>query len=432
MRENKHSKIAILGGGITGLTAAYCLAQRGHEITLYEKESHLGGLASGFKESHWDWPLERAYHHLFATDSDILDFAREIGFGDIFFQSPTTSSLYKMGGKYSSYPLDTPLDFLTFPLLSPIDKIRAGSTLAFLKLSPFISLFEKYSARSFLQKTMGEGVWKIMWQELFRKKYGKYAGNILATFIWARIKKRTKSLGYIKGGFQTFIDYLEKKNTDLGVIIKKGQGIDDVIQDKGIFRLGAKTYDVVISTLPTTIMAKVTKNLFSTSYLERFSKLKYLHAVNLIIESKTPLLEKGYWLNICTPEIPIMVLAQHTNFIDKKYYGGNHVLYIGNYVDKDDNLLKMDDSELLSYFLPHLKRINPKYEILNTKYYAFKAPWAQPIFDKDFTENKPNFITPITNFFIANLDMTYPYDRGTNYAVKLGKDVSQIVINAST
>jgi len=30
--------------------------------------------------------------------------------------------------------------------------------------------------------------------------------------------------------------------------------------------------------------------------------------------------------------------------------------------------------------------------------------------------------------FVANMDMTYPYDRGTNYAVKLGKDVSGFVL----
>ena len=432
-------KIAILGGGITGLTAGYLLAKKGHGVTLFEKEAILGGLASGFNlpESNWDWPLERAYHHIFSSDVDIRSFADEIGFRGIFFKEPITASLYdnskikiqnsKLQLKiqnFNAYPLDTPIDLLRLPLLSFPQKIRTGMTLAFLKLSPYFNIYEKQFAENFLKKTMGETVWNVLWKSLFRKKFGKYAGNVLASFIWARIKKRTKKLGYINGGFQAFIDYLEEKNKDLGVDIKKATVVEEIIKVGDSFKINNEEFDAVISTLPTSIMAKITQNLLPKSYLSRFSKLHYLHAVNLIIESKEPLFQKEYWLNICTDKIPIMVLVQHTNFIDKKNYNGNHILYIGNYIDANSPLLKMNKEEALQFFLPYLQRINTKYQILNTKYYLFKAPWAQPIFDRDFIQNKPDFETPVKNFFIANLDMTYPYDRGTNYAVKLGRDVA--------
>ena len=41
--------IAIIGGGLTGLTAAYELLKYGHQVTVFEKEKTLGGLAGGFK-----------------------------------------------------------------------------------------------------------------------------------------------------------------------------------------------------------------------------------------------------------------------------------------------------------------------------------------------------------------------------------------------
>ncbi|OGK19887.1 hypothetical protein A3C23_04265 [Candidatus Roizmanbacteria bacterium RIFCSPHIGHO2_02_FULL_37_13b] len=437
-------RVAILGGGITGLTAGYLLAKKGHSVTIFEKEKILGGLASGFNPPNsatsdvtggWDWPLERAYHHLFANDDDILSFAKEVGFDQIYFQEPITASMYEKpnykiqisNNKFNLYPLDTPVDFLQFPRLSPIQKIRAGAILAGLKLSPFLSLYEKQTAKEFLKKTMGNDTWNIMWESLFRKKFGKYAGNILASFIWARIKKRTKKLGYIRGGFQAFVDYLEKVNNEKGVVIKKGTGVGDIKKTGNTFVVNSQEFDSVISTLPTMLMTKITQNIFPDIYLKKFEKLHYLHAVNLIIESKEPLFEKEYWINVCSEELPIMVLVQHTNFIDKKNYNGNHILYIGNYVDKDHKLLKMGNEEILHYFLPYLKKINTKYQIFDTKYYLFKAPFAQPIFDKDFLQNKPDFKTPVKNFFIANLDMTYPYDRGTNYAVKLGREVSSLL-----
>ena len=77
--------IAILGGGYTGLTAAYELQKKGHAVTIYEKEKVLGGLAVGFKEKDWQWPLERAYHHLFESDHEIIEFSKEIGFNKIFY-----------------------------------------------------------------------------------------------------------------------------------------------------------------------------------------------------------------------------------------------------------------------------------------------------------------------------------------------------------
>lgn len=60
-------RVAIIGGGFTGLTAAFKLAKKGHKVTILEKGEELGGLASGFKIEGAD--IEKAYHHLFKTIS---------------------------------------------------------------------------------------------------------------------------------------------------------------------------------------------------------------------------------------------------------------------------------------------------------------------------------------------------------------------------
>lgn len=419
-------KIAILGGGITGLTAAYYLAEKGHQVTILEKEKILGGLASGFKGKNWNWNLERTYHHLFASDSDILNFAKEIEFNKIYFRKPLTSSLFIVDKKLSAFPLDTPIDLLKFPLLSLVDKLRAGIIIILLKLSPFLPIYKKMTSEEFLKKTMGNSVWNILWEQLFRGKFGKYAGIISSSFIWARINKRTKSLGYIEGGFQSFIDYIENKLTSLHVKTLTGYEIKAIKKRGEKFVINGNVYDKVISTLPTPVLVRLTSNIFSEKYLSHFSKLKYLHAITLILETDKPILEKIYWLNICTEKIPFMVLAQQTNFVSKKNYNNNYISYVGWYVDKNDEKLKMKSEELIKIVLPHLRKIsNFKFRILNS--FLFKAPWAQPIFDKEFEKNKPDFITPNKNFFVANLDMTYPYDRGTNYAVKLGKEVAKMI-----
>ncbi len=415
-------KIAVLGGGFTGLTAACHLQKKGHSVTIYEKESILGGLASGFKAKNWDWYLERTYHHIFASDDDILTFAKEVGFSKFIFREPETASLINS----RIFPVDTPQDFLKLPILSWPAKFRAGAVLAFLKLSPFLSIYEKTTAAGFLKKTMGEEGWRVLWQQLFRKKFGKYAKNIVASFIWARIKKRTKSLGYVEGGFQTFIDYLKNKLTSSRVNVLTDSTINKIAKKGNRFIINGEIFDSVISTLPTPVLIKIGENILPETYLKQLKKIQYLHAVTLILETDKPILDKTYWLNIIDKKVPLMAIVQHTNFMDKKHYNNHHLTYIGWYVGLEDRIWKMEDGKLVDFVLPFLKKIkNSKFEIKN--YYVFRAPWAQPIFDKTFLKSKPDFVTPVKNFYIANLDMTYPYDRGTNYAVKLGREVSELI-----
>ena len=121
-----------------------------------------------------------------------------------------------------------------------------------------------------------------------------------------------------------------------------------------------------------------------------------------------------------------MILAQHTNFIDKKNYGEKNIAYVGWYVKGDSPLLKMQKPEMLKFLMPEIRKISEnKFKVIDC--HLFKGAFAQPIFDADFVKNKPGFLTPLKNFYIANLDMTYPYDRGTNYAVKLGKEVAELI-----
>lgn len=428
-------KIAILGGGYTGLTAAYHLIKQGHDVTLFEKGTSVGGLAVGFKHKAWEWSLERAYHHLFSSDSDILSFAKEVGFNDIFFSTPRTDSLYGEKGDYRIFPVDSPQEFLKFPLLSPIAKLRAAVVLAWLKLTPFLSLYESTTAEQFVTKTMGEKMWSVFFEELFHKKFGRYEKEILTSFLWARINKRTPALGYVEGGFQRFIEHVQHVDENLGVQIHTHTLVENLEKKNSYFSLTSKSehktirheFDAIISTLPTPVLTTISKDVLPASYINKLRRLQYLSALVMILETDRPILEKSYWLNICTRDIPVMLIGQHTNFIDKKHYNNKHIAYLANYLSPDDPLLLKSDREIFDHYMQSIKTIFPNYKSKNSNYWIFRAPYAQPIFNKTFLKNKPDFETPINNFYIANLDMTYPYDRGTNFAVRLGKQVADVV-----
>ena len=54
-------------------------------------------------------------------------------------------------------------------------------------------------------------------------------------------------------------------------------------------------------------------------------------------------------------------------------------------------------------------------------------PYAQPLYTTDFHRFMPQTVTPVPGFYIANMERTYPYDRGTNHAVRVGKQAAEAV-----
>ena len=115
--------IAVVGGGIAGLSAAYDLLAAGHQVTVYEAGNVTGGLAAGFKDEAWEWPLEHYYHHLFTSDKDIIGLVEELDFGDrLFFPRPVTSVIYQD----KIVPFDSPKAWITFPGFNLLDVARFG------------------------------------------------------------------------------------------------------------------------------------------------------------------------------------------------------------------------------------------------------------------------------------------------------------------
>jgi protoporphyrinogen oxidase len=421
-------KIAIIGGGITGLTAAYELSKNGHKVTVFEKESSLGGLANGFKQKNWDWSLEKSYHHLFTNDKAIIGIIKELGLsGKLIIKRPVTANLIPATRTDSAHvallenahlpvrdveiaQLDSPLHLLRFPDLSMADKLRTGALAAFCKVYPFWQTLEGVTAKQFFTNVGGKKAWKIIWEPLMTGKFAHYDNTIAASWLWARVHKRTSSLCYIEGGFATLLDALEHAVKNNGGKIYVNAPVSSVKNN---------TFDKILFTIPTSIAYSVFPKIRDTSTQSPLS-IPHLHAQTLILETDKPMLENVYWLSITDRSFPFLAVVAHTNFMDKKHYGNHHITYIGNYLPDGHPYLSMTKPQLLNIFLPFITRITPntKYQIRNT--YLFTAPFAQPVHQLHYSKRAPKLETSVKNVYLANMDSIYPWDRGTNYAVELG------------
>lgn len=406
-------KIAIIGAGFTGLSAAYRLAKSGHAVTVFERDPNPGGLAVGFKDKKWDWALEKHYHHLFTSDWSIRNLAKEIGH-PIDFIRPKTSTL--VGGQI--HQLDSAMSLLHFSKLSVVDRLRTAIGLAILKFNPFWQPFEYTTAKKFILVIMGQESWQVLWEPLFKGKFGQFTDQISASWFWARIYKRSSSLGYPKGGFLALAFSIEKAARKYKAKFNYNVSVDSIDS------LTSK-FDRVICTLPTPMFSKIS----GLSY----PGLQGIGAVNLVLALKhTFFSDQTYWLNINEPGFPFLAVVEHTNFIAAKRYAGDHLLYVGNYLPATHPYFAMNDKDLLKIFLPYLKRINPKFQAKWIRAsWVWKAPFAQPIVTPRYSKSIPPLTTGIPNVYLANIQQVYPYDRGTNYAVQLGEQVALLCTTKS-
>lgn len=419
--------IGIIGAGFTGLAAAYQLLKSGHQVALLEKESLPGGLAIGFQPPTWKWALEKHYHHLFTSDWSIRNLAAQIHH-PIPFYRPTTSVYYQ--GQI--HPFDSPGSFLNFPAFSALDKARTAATLLYLRSTPWWQPLEKITAKKFIRASMGENSWRVLWEPLFTGKFHHYADQISAAWFWGRIKKRSPSLGYPDGGFQALAQSLASAITAAGGRIHFGTSVTSINPRKNKLSLTTtdRTYsfDKIICTLPSRFLTPLLPS-SQAAYTKHLSGLRGLGAVNLVLALNHTFLPNTYWLNINDPA-PFLAVVEHTNLISRDHYGGDHVVYVGNYVPEGHPYFAASPQQLVKRFLPALSKINPKFKSSwISQAWCFKAPFAQPVVGVGHSRLIPPFTTPIPNLFLANMEQVYPWDRGTNYAVELGLKAADDVLS---
>ena len=87
------------------------------------------------------------------------------------------------------------------------------------------------------------------------------------------------------------------------------------------------------------------------------------------------------------------------------------------------------DFKDIQRFAPALKRFNPDFERSWVKdYWLSRTPYAQPVPPINHSQNIPAIRTPVKGLYFASMSQVYPWDRGTNYAVEIGRRTAKMVM----
>jgi protoporphyrinogen oxidase len=438
-------RIGIIGAGPAGLAAAWDLAKAGQNVTLFEMGDRVGGLAAGFKDEGWDWELEKFYHHWFASDKDILALIDELGLREnVTFPRPKTS----MWSRGKPHLFDNPLSMLMFPNTPWLPKLRFGVVGLYLRLTKNWQAMEQYTAQDWLTRYMGQRAYDDLWRPMLIGKFGDLYDKVTMAWFWARVHYRTTQLGTYQGGFQRFLDTFAQKLTEKGAHILLNTPVGNIRREDGALKLDANgqrhAFDAVISTTSPSAMLRlvpeidaVVKTGAEKNYAVKLRNLRHMSAVVVVSALRDQLMTDGtYWLNLpaASPdksqsEFPYVALVEHTNYMPREHYGGDHIVYSGEYVLPDHPYTKMSDDDLIALFTSPFKRVNPAFQPgWVRKQWVFRAPYAQPIPFVNHSQAIPDLRTPIQGVYLASMSQIYPWDRGTNYAVMIGRQVAARVL----
>jgi protoporphyrinogen oxidase len=435
-------RVGIIGGGVAGLAAAYHLTKEGHFAEVFEVAPFLGGQASTFDV--FGGRLERGYHHLFVSDTEIADLIQEIGLGDKLAWLESSVGFYH-GGKVWDFA--SPMDLLRFKPLPFLDRIRVGLWTFILQKTKSYSKFEGVTAKDWLSKRMGRRGYEVIWEPLLRGKFGEYYDKIGMTWIWNKVTLRVASrkgagqvehLGYPMGSFGEVIDVLAERIAQQGGVVHTSASVTQIIEADGsatamdVKLEGGETerreYDAIIATIPSYVFTRLAPAM-PPEYQSKLENVDYLSAILMVLVMDRPFTNK-YWMNIADPGMPFVALIEHTNLIDKELYGGKHILYISNYPSRDNELYQMSGGELMDLFVPHLQKINPDFErSWVIEYHHHRVDGAQPIVGINYRAGIPDHRTPLKGLYLANTTQIYPEDRGTNYSVRMGRQVARMVVD---
>lgn len=445
--------VVIVGGGFTGLAAAYEFAKAGVAVTVLEAEAEIGGLAAAFEVG--GERLDRFYHHWFTNDRAVMELIEELGLAADLEINPTNTGVY-----YANrfFRLSTPWDLLNFSPLSFFDRIRLGLLALRARQVRDWRALEDKTAEEWLRDLGGENVYRVVWQPLLKGKFGPYAETISAVWFWNKLKLRGGSRGrggeerlaYFRGGFVRLAEALASRITALGGRIETGVRVERIEPDAagldgaglhgaGLHGAGWRVESTrgtfaakrVIATPALPLVAELVRGWAEPEYVAKLEGITYIGNVCLVLELDRPL-SSTYWLNVNDPTFPFVGVIEHTNFERASTYGGRHVVYLSKYLPHTDALYSLSADEFLDYAWPFLQRMFPalpREAVL--KHHLWRARWSQPVVERRYGALIPAEDGPRPGFHVCSMAQIYPEDRGTNYAIRNGRAIARRLLGAS-
>jgi protoporphyrinogen oxidase len=404
-------KVAIIGAGPAGLTAAYLLAKGGQQVTVFEKDpQYVGGISR--TESYKGYHFDIGGHRFFSKSKEVEDFWTEI-LGDEMLERPRSSRIY-YNGKFFSYPL------AAFEALSKLGIIESTlCVLSYVKAKIFPvknpTNFEDWVVNQFGRrlfniffKTYTEKVWGIpcnqisadwaaqrikglslssaIWNALFKPKAGKSKGKVIKTLI--------DSFRYPKYGPGMMWETCTEKCKQMGVQVIMNRGVKHITLSGNQWKVDTTDgnsqdgFDYVLSSAPMRELIANVSPRFPEHAFSSSQHLGYRDFLTVVLICRDEDAFTDNWIYIHDPSVKVGRIQNFKSWSPYMVpdpamacYGLEYFCFEG------DGLWTSSDETLIDLAKKEIQQIGLTNEKAVVDGYVVRQPKAYPVYDHTYKEN---------------------------------------------
>jgi protoporphyrinogen oxidase len=425
---------AVVGGGFLGMTLALRLAQRGHDVVLYERAPVLGGLASTWQLGpvHWD----RHYHVTLLSDSWLRRLLEELDLEQDLQWVETRTGVYSQGALHS---VSNTVEFLRFPALPLIDKLRLGGTIFLASKLRDWRRLEDQDVSAWLTRWSGKRTFERFWLPLLRAKLGDNYRQTSAAFIWAVIQRlyaarrsglKTERFGYVRGGYARVLERFSEVLTQqvdirLGASVSSvehgGEGVRVVLGDGT-----DEVFDQVVITAPAPVVPRLVPELTPQEQASHAS-IEYQGIVCASLLLRRPL--AGFYLtNITDDDLPFTGVVEMSALVDPEQFGGHTLIYLPRYVVAGDPFMQLEDAEVERRFVDGLRRMFPEVSVEDVLAFRIsRVPYVLPIPTLGYSRRVPPMTTSVPGLHVVNSAQIVNGTLNVNETVQLAERAVEVI-----
>jgi protoporphyrinogen oxidase len=428
----------IVGGGFLGMTLAHRLAQHGKKVTLFEGANYLGGLASAWNLGDVVW--DRHYHVTLLSDTYLRSLLAELGLEREMEWVETKTGFYTDGKMYS---MSNTFEFLSFPPLGLLDKLRLGVTIFYASRVKNWQRLEKIPVTDWLRRYSGNHTFEKIWLPLLRAKLGENYKKTSAAFIWACIARmyaarrtglKKEMFGYVPGGYarvlERFAEVLTKENVD----IKLGQTarkVEPATNGNVCVELNngqREIFDQVVLTMAAPLAARVCPVL-SRDEQDRLKGIQYqgIICASLLLKRS---LANFYVTNITDTWVPFTAVIEMSALVDRKHFGGNALVYLPKYVTPDNPAFSLTDGEIEAQFIEALARMYPRFQRRDVVCFRVsRVKYVLALSTLNYSERLPPMTTSMPGVHIINSAHICNGTLNVNETVQLAEKAARMLLS---
>lgn len=414
-------EVAVLGGGLAGLSAARSLIEVGFDVTLVEKRPFLGGRAFSFYSRDADMEVDNGQHVFMGCCTYYIDFLRAINaYGDAVLQDSLRAEVMLGGilGTLSSFPALGPFhlvpSFIRYPHIGASEKIRALFGLLKASLTDRRKNVESLDSQTFYdwlksnhqsERTI-ENLWNLIILPTLNDDVRSVNADMALMVVQQGLlkKPRDAAIGYARVGLSSIAGVPGRRFIeDNGSSVILGKTVRSLIFDGDIVG-GAQLSDgttlqadAYVSALPyETLPDLLPSKLATDPFFEPISGLTSAPIVNVHLWYDRKVMEDAF---IAFLESPIQWVFNRSLIQGNPGSSGQYVCIslsgAWDFIDRPkDDLKEMFEEEMRRVFPLARDAVVQKCLIIKQPNATFRCV-------PGVSSRRPSQVTPIDNLFLA-------------------------------